>query len=160
MIDMDGAILRVTRDDFTDINISIEPIVIAVDDTFMASGVYELRTAPFNIDADNTYLGRLAFHLEDKYEWEYIGDQLSDDEVEQVVTFIQEQSEVNFFSRPKKTDLQRLEAALFHAFKSHFVEDPTGASPILYNGVPVKPAYDTVELQEFFKKIVNAYSTL
>jgi hypothetical protein len=160
MIDMNGAILGVTRDDLTDINISIEPVTVDVDGHLAATGVYELHTSPSNADVEAKYLGRLCFHLEDKYEWEYDGDQLSDDEVEQVVTFIQEEREENFFSRPKKTDLQRLEVSLFHAFKTYFVEDPTGASPISYNGIPVKPLYDNVELDEFFKKVVTFYSTL
>jgi hypothetical protein len=158
MIDLNGATLGITRDDGSDINVDIEPINVEVDGVLSSTGVYELNTR--NEQGEVLPLGRLAFHLEDKFDWEYLDGNLSNDELEQVVSFIQEQSEVDFFSRPKKTDLQRLEAAIYSQFKIHFKEDVTNRSNILYDGKPVSPVSKELDLKEFFQDIITTYSTL
>ena len=76
--------INIKRDDDSVIPVSVTLQYHEEDGTKLPIGVYSLTSPSIG------ELGDIAFHLEDKYEWEYCGDILTDVEVEQVVLTIQE----------------------------------------------------------------------
>lgn len=87
MIDINGATIGITRDDGTETNIDIEPVNVEIEGILSSTGVYEL------FDEDHKSLGQVAFSLEDAYEWVYESGSLSDNEIDQIVRFIQNDKE-------------------------------------------------------------------
>ena len=76
--------MKLKRDDHSLISLSITPRYNDDGGGMVPNGVYDLSSP----DIDD--IGELAFHLEDKHQWEYCGNVLTADEVDQVVTIIQE----------------------------------------------------------------------
>ena len=63
--------------------------------------------------------------------------------------------------RPDEEQLMLLEKAIFHSYKLTFKADASGASNVLYDGEPViGSTSDQIDLNSFFKLIVQTYSTL
>ncbi|MET3979758.1 hypothetical protein ABIB62_002348 [Mucilaginibacter sp. UYP25] len=75
--------VKIKKDDGSFISIIATPQVIDEGVGMVPIGVYDLTS---NSLPD---IGQLAFHIEDKHQWEYCGDKLSDDEIDQVVLPIQ-----------------------------------------------------------------------
>jgi hypothetical protein len=88
MIDLNGYTLGVTRDDGTDINVDIVPVTMEIDGQLVSTGVYNLFLL-VDGEGDPPLLGTISFNVEDKFDWQYIDDYLSENEADQVAQSIQ-----------------------------------------------------------------------
>ncbi|MES2268755.1 MAG: hypothetical protein V4520_18470 [Bacteroidota bacterium] len=81
---MDNSItIHIKKDDGSSVSIVATPQIMDDGGGMVPNGVYGLTSKSL------LNIGELAFHLEDKHRWEYCGDILSDDEIEQIVLAIQ-----------------------------------------------------------------------
>jgi hypothetical protein len=76
--------IKVFKSDGSNITIHASPT------TFDDNGK-QLPTGVFNLTGNSIDYGQLAFDMEDFYNWEYIGEQLNDNEVAQVVKALQDE---------------------------------------------------------------------
>src|SRR6187402_1454704 len=89
---------ELTREDGTKLTIEIAPVFYEAEGKEVPAGVYELLATPYNDQAgesiddnplDRTAIGSFAHQIEDRHEWVYVGDFLTDEEQERVAAHIQ-----------------------------------------------------------------------
>ena len=83
MIMEDDMTIQIKRDDGSIVSVAITPLHTEEDGKRVPIRVFELASSSIND------IGEIAFHLEDPHRWEYCGNVLTDDEIEQVVLAIQ-----------------------------------------------------------------------
>jgi tRNA A37 threonylcarbamoyladenosine modification protein TsaB len=90
--------LELIRTDGTKLYIEIDPVAIQEEGQKVYTGVYQLQATryddPIKSNAednpgDTIDIGSFAHHLEDKYEWTYLGDFLDEEEQSQIAAHIQ-----------------------------------------------------------------------
>ncbi|MBL4678009.1 MAG: hypothetical protein JKY70_17655 [Mucilaginibacter sp.] len=74
----------IVRDDTGKISVTIEPALERDGDTEKETGCYVLYNG-------EGFVGEICFNRDDKYDWEYVGDQLSHEEQNQIALHIQAQ---------------------------------------------------------------------
>jgi hypothetical protein len=90
--------LKLTRTDGTKLYIEIDPVSFEEEGKKVYTGVYQLQATRYDDPVkantednpgDTIDIGSFAHHLDDKYEWVYMGNFLDEEEQSQVAAHIQ-----------------------------------------------------------------------